>query len=39
MNFDHMPFLHDPDAFWASMAIMAVIAVALVWWFRMKRWV
>ena len=29
----------DPDAFWASMAIMAVIAVALVWWFRMKRWV
>jgi magnesium transporter len=39
MNFDHMPFLHDPDAFWASIVIMAVIAFALIWWFRMKRWV
>jgi magnesium transporter len=39
MNFDHMPFLHDRDAFWASIVIMAVIAVALIWWFRAKRWV
>ncbi|MDI7776228.1 magnesium transporter CorA family protein [Asticcacaulis sp. EMRT-3] len=39
MNFDHMPFLHNPDAFWASLIIMFAIAVALVWWFRAKRWV
>lgn len=39
MNFDHMPFLHDPDSFWISIVLMAVIAGALVWWFRAKRWV
>lgn len=39
MNFEHMPFLHNPDAFWASIVMMVAIAVALIWWFRMKRWV
>jgi len=39
MNFEHMPFLHDPDSFWISLVVMGLIAAALVWWFRSKRWV
>jgi magnesium transporter len=38
MNFDAMPGLHSPPAFWVVVAIMVVIAGSLLWWFKQRQW-
>jgi len=38
MNFDAMPGLHSPPAFWVVVAIMVSIAGGLLWWFKLRRW-
>jgi magnesium transporter len=38
MNFDHMPELHWRWAYPALWAIMVVIGVGMVVWFKRKRW-
>jgi len=38
MNFDGMAELHMPGGYYMALAIMAVIAVALTAWFRLRRW-
>jgi magnesium transporter len=38
MNFVEMPLLKHPDGFWISMALMAVIVVGLLVYFRRKRY-
>lgn len=39
MNFDHMPYLHSPQAFWSVCAIMVAIIVVLLTVFRWRRWI
>jgi magnesium transporter len=38
MNFDFIPGLHSATAFWITMGLMALLAIALVGWFRYKRY-
>jgi magnesium/cobalt transport protein CorA len=38
MNFSEMPLLKDKEGFWITMGIMAVIVVALLFFFRRKRY-
>lgn len=38
MNFDFIPGLHSPAGFWLSLAVMGLIAVALVAFFRARRY-
>lgn len=38
MNFHHMPELEWPHGYFAVMGLMAVIATAMLLWFRHKRW-
>ena len=39
MNFEWMPFLHNPMAFWISQAITAVAAFGLLIWMKWKKWI
>ena len=38
MNFDNMPELHWPWAYFAIMAVMAAIAMTMLWYFKRKKW-
>jgi magnesium transporter len=38
MNFDHMPELHWPWAYFAIMGIMGLIALGMLWYFRRIKW-
>jgi magnesium transporter len=38
MNFDVMPELRNPWGYPSVLALMALVAVAMVYWFRRKRW-
>jgi magnesium transporter len=38
MNFQKIPTLDDPLGFWKAIAMMTVSALALMGWFRYKRW-
>ncbi len=39
MNFDHMPFLHDPWGFWISIGVMALAGVLPLVIFKIKRYI
>jgi magnesium transporter len=39
MNFDHMPELRWPFGYWLVLGLMLVVAVAIVAFFRRKRWI
>lgn len=39
MNFDYMPFLHSPEAFWGTCAVMVGIIAILLVWFKFRRWI
>lgn len=39
MNFEHMPFLHSPEGFWATCGIMVMIIVGLLWLSKVRRWI
>jgi magnesium transporter len=38
MNFDHMPFLHQPYAFEAVCTVMIAIIIAMLAYFKARRW-
>ena len=38
MNFDFIPGLHDARGFWMSMVAMAIVVVAMLVYFRTRRW-
>jgi magnesium transporter len=38
MNFEYMPELHSPFGYFAVLAVMVAVAVALVWYFRRRGW-
>jgi magnesium transporter len=38
MNFTHLPWLHAPNAFRNVTALMVLLAVAMLWWFRRIKW-
>lgn len=38
MNFDHMPFLHQPFAFEAVCTLMIAIIIAMLAYFKARRW-
>lgn len=38
MNFEMIPGLHSRWGFWASLALMIGVVVALLWYFRTRRW-
>jgi len=38
MNFDNMPELHWPWAYFAVLGIMALIAVGMLFYFRRRKW-
>jgi magnesium/cobalt transport protein CorA len=38
MNFDFIPGLHDQRGFWLSIVAMAVVVVAMLLYFRTRRW-
>jgi len=38
MNFDHMPELHWPGGYFIALAIMALVAVSMLVYFRKKNW-
>ncbi len=38
MNFDDIPFLHSDIGFYLSLALMLMIAVIMILWFRHKKW-
>lgn len=38
MNFDDIPFLHSDIGFYLSLALMLIIAVFMILWFRHKKW-
>lgn len=38
MNFEMIPGLHSRWGFWASLGLMAGVVVALLWYFRTRRW-
>ena len=38
MNFDNMPELHSPNAYFVVLGVMAVMVIALLLLFRKKRW-
>lgn len=39
MNFEYIPGLHSPEAFWVAVAVMVGIVVTMVIYFHRKRWV
>ncbi len=38
MNFDTLPLVHDRLGAWIALGLMLAVAVALLWWFRRKRY-
>lgn len=38
MNFDHMPELHKPYAYPSLLGIMAIVAIAMIIYFKRKKW-
>lgn len=38
MNFDHMPELRDPNGYYITLGVMALLALALAIYFKVKRW-
>ncbi|MDD3789298.1 MAG: magnesium/cobalt transporter CorA [Petrimonas sp.] len=38
MNFDHMPELHTRNGYFVVWGIMIVIALAMLWYFKRKKW-
>lgn len=38
MNFDALPLIHSRGGFWLAFGLMALVVVALVWWFRRNRY-
>lgn len=39
MNFDVIPFLHDPDGFWLVVLFMIVVSIGMLFFFRRQRWI
>lgn len=39
MNFDTIPFLHNATGFYISLALMLVVAVIMLMWFKYKKWI
>ncbi len=39
MNFDHMPFLHNPWGFWLTIWTMILVALGMLGYFRSQRWI
>ncbi|MBW8735146.1 MAG: magnesium transporter, partial [Asticcacaulis sp.] len=39
MNFEAMPGLHSPEAFWTVIVLMLAITAGLLWIFRKFRWI
>jgi magnesium transporter len=39
MNFESMPYVHEPWGFWFAFAAMTAIGAGMFAWFRSKRWV
>jgi magnesium transporter len=39
MNFERMPAIHSPMGFWVSMGLLAVLELALFWWFWKKKYI
>ncbi|ESQ90236.1 magnesium transporter CorA [Asticcacaulis sp. AC460] len=39
MNFDYMPYLHSPEAFWGVCGLMGGIIIILLIWFKIRRWI
>ncbi|CAN5516544.1 magnesium/cobalt transporter CorA [soil metagenome] len=39
MNFDTLPGIHNANAFWLTVAFMAVAVTGMLWLFRRKRWI
>lgn len=38
MNFENMPELSEPLGYPTALAIMAILAIGMVWWFRRRGW-
>ncbi len=38
MNFDALPLIHSATGFWIATALMLAVALALIWWFRRRRY-
>jgi magnesium transporter len=38
MNFDNMPELHHPNGYYYLIAVMTVIALAMLFLFKRRRW-
>jgi magnesium transporter len=38
MNFEFIPFLHNEFGFWVCIVSMLVVAVFMLNWFRLKKW-
>lgn len=39
MNFERMPFLHEPGGFWLAIMMMFGVSLVLFWILKRKRWV
>lgn len=39
MNFDTIPFLHNVTGFYISLAMMLIVAVIMLMWFKYKKWI
>jgi len=38
MNFDTLPGIHSPRAFWITFVALLVLGLGLSWWFWRKRY-
>ena len=38
MNFNKIPFLHNPEGFWLAVGLMLLIPVAMIWLFKKRGW-
>lgn len=38
MNFDALPLIHSATGFWIAAALMLMVALGLLWWFRRRRY-
>ncbi len=39
MNFDAIPLLHSPAGFWVILFLMLLVAIAMLFFFRQKKWI
>lgn len=39
MNFDHIPELKHPHGYFILWAVMILLVVGMLWWFRRKKWI